>query len=245
MTRGNGSGGSTPAPKAPKRPARTTVSTGPKSDNLRGIVDFKALRRARHRAGLTQQQAADRIGLDPSGISKLERGLTVDLTVERLHDLALLYKTSLAEFLQPGALGAASVSAVTIPLLTTELLGGAGPAGLHALLGHWRGAGETVAINYKGHFCVALPNDGASWSLPAGAVAIVDPSDRKLVDDALYLLLHGGKVVARRFLKSARNGQFIGTPLPGGETPRPIFTDDNPEIFGRIVASIQKHDAPA
>ena len=70
-----------------------------------GVVDFERVRQARLRAGLTQLEAARCLRIDPSQISRLERGRVAELTIDRLHGLALLYGVQLKDFIRPFALG--------------------------------------------------------------------------------------------------------------------------------------------
>lgn len=201
---------------------------------------IKRLKQFRQRAGLTQEQAAARLGVDPATISRMERGLVVDLTIERLHSLASVYKTSIAEFLNPAILGSGVHAAVAIPRLTAAALLSQNLDGLRSLLDHWRGRTEVVGQALAGYFCVELSNDGRVHAIPPRALAVVDPVDRSLEDDGVYLLIHEGAVLARRYQALGRLGQFVA-PSSGEQIPRPILMTDGPEIVGRIVSSIVSH----
>ncbi len=203
-------------------------------------LNIGRMKQLRKRAGMTQEQVAARLGVDPATISRIERGLVVDLSLERLHSLASVYKTSIAEFLNPNVLGGGVHAAVAIPRLTAATLLSTKLDGLGSLLDHWRGRTEVVGQALGGFFCVELPNDGRAQAIPPRALAVVDPVDLALVDDGLYLLIHDGAVLARRYQALGRQGQFVA-PSSGEQIPRPIVPGDKPEIVGRIVSSIQHH----
>lgn len=204
------------------------------------VLNIPRMRQLRKAAGLTQEDVAVQLAVDPATISRIERGLVVDLSFERLHSLAVVYKTSIAEFLNPNVLGGGVHAAVAIPRLTAATLLSTKLDGLGSLLAHWRGRTEVVAKALGGLFCVELPNDGRAQAIPARALAVVDPLDVSPVDEGIYLLIHGGALLARRFQVTHRQGQFV-TPSVGDEIPQPIFLADKPEIVGRIVSSIQSH----
>jgi Zn-dependent peptidase ImmA (M78 family)/DNA-binding XRE family transcriptional regulator len=64
------------------------------------VVLGKRLRQARENCNITQQQAADAIGVPRTGIVHIEAGSRVPSTLE-LSDLAQLYKRSITDFLAP------------------------------------------------------------------------------------------------------------------------------------------------
>lgn len=208
------------------------------------LLDLKRLKQKRKEAGYTQEQAAEQLGLDKSGISRLERGQMLDVTLDRLHDLASLYKTNLSEFLKPEALGGSPVRpAVLIPRLTAGIVQATGPDGLGSVLTHWRGATEVVSERMTGCFAMEAPQEEKGGrAVPAGSVLVCDPSDRKPVEDGLYLLLYEGELLTRRFLNDKRRGQFIAPATVVGEITRPIFVEDRPEVLARIVATMQLHE---
>lgn len=125
------------------------ADTGQKPKKLKAQAAAEPLnvgrmRQLRKRAGLTQEQVAARLGVDPATISRIERGLVVDLSLDRLHSLASVYKASIAEFLNPGVLGGGVHAAVAIPRLAAATLLSMKLDGLGSLLDHWRGRTEVA-----------------------------------------------------------------------------------------------------
>lgn len=222
-----------------QKPKKLTKAPAPTA--LAKPLNVARMRQLRKRAGLTQEQVAARLGVDPATISRIERGLVVDLSLDRLHALASVYKASIAEFLNPGVLGTGVHAAVAIPRLAATTLLSMKLDGLGSLLDHWRGRTEVVAQALAGYFCVEIPNDGVPQAVPTRSLAVIDSADRSPADDRLYLLIHDGAVLARRYQALHKLGQFVA-PSVGDQIPRPIMLADGPEIVGRIVSSIQSYE---
>ena len=81
--------------------ARTPAPPPEPAPDWHHILDGRAMRRARRRAGLTLEAAAGRIGRTASVISRYERDL-VDVPASVLTAMARQYRVHPGDFFRPG-----------------------------------------------------------------------------------------------------------------------------------------------
>jgi transcriptional regulator with XRE-family HTH domain len=181
--------------------------------------------------GLTQQEVAERLGVDPSWVSRKLSGKS-PMVLGELDRFAEVLATEVVGLLQTET--EFTKSAGEIPLITQDILSSVSPRILADVIGTWQG--PRVAVPQRdGHLFAYRISDPGLETAPPGALLVVDPTATEFRPGGTYLIRREGRVMARIARGEGRWRRFESD-LRNERQSEPIFVEDTPEthILGRV-----------
>lgn len=188
--------------------------------------------RARKKAGLTQTQAAERIRVDFSTISKWETGAQ-NYTFDRLVAMAEAYGCAVSDLLEPEHLSKDHRTYV-VPIMELRDIENTRIGAYRELALNWGGREMITAVQSETCLGVNVSTTEISRRIVPGMVALVDYRDKDLVDNNVYLIRVGRQAMFRIFRERPIQRWEPESHENGHET---IFETDKVEVVGRVVGA--------